>query len=34
MALYCVGDIQGCDNAFERLLATIGFSPSRDTLYV
>ncbi len=34
MALYCVGDIQGCDDAFERLLATIGFSPSRDTLYV
>lgn len=34
MALYCVGDIQGCDNAFERLLATIGFSPSRDALYV
>lgn len=34
MALYCVGDIQGCDNAFERLLATIGFSPSRDTLHV
>lgn len=34
MALYCVGDIQGCDDAFERLLATIGFSPSRDALYV
>lgn len=34
MAIYCVGDIQGCDDAFERLLATIGFSPSRDTLYV
>lgn len=34
MALYCVGDIQGCDDAFERLLAIIGFSPSRDTLYV
>jgi len=29
-----VGDIQGCDDAFERLLATIGFSPSRDALYV
>jgi bis(5'-nucleosyl)-tetraphosphatase (symmetrical) len=26
-----IGDIQGCDEAFERLLATIGFSPSRDT---
>jgi bis(5'-nucleosyl)-tetraphosphatase (symmetrical) len=27
-----IGDIQGCDEAFERLLARIGFSPSRDTL--
>jgi len=34
MATYCVGDIQGCDDAFGRLLAHIGFSPSRDTLYV
>ncbi len=34
MAIYCVGDIQGCDGAFERLLAHIGFSPSRDTLYL
>jgi bis(5'-nucleosyl)-tetraphosphatase (symmetrical) len=32
--LYLVGDIQGCDEAFERLLAEIGFSPSRDTLVV
>ena len=34
MALYCIGDIQGCDNAFERLLAHIGFSASRDTVYL
>ncbi|QXL85626.1 symmetrical bis(5'-nucleosyl)-tetraphosphatase [Comamonas sp. NLF-1-9] len=34
MALYCAGDIQGCDGALERLLALIGFSPSRDTLYL
>ena len=29
---YLVGDLQGCDDAFERLLAQIGFSPSRDGL--
>jgi bis(5'-nucleosyl)-tetraphosphatase (symmetrical) len=29
---YLVGDLQGCDDAFERLLAEIGFSPSRDGL--
>jgi bis(5'-nucleosyl)-tetraphosphatase (symmetrical) len=34
MALYCIGDLQGCLSPFERLLAEIGFSPSRDTLYV
>ena len=34
MALYCIGDIQGCSDAFERLLAHIGFSPSRDTVYL
>ena len=34
MALYCAGDIQGCDDAFERLLSLIDFSPSRDTLYL
>ena len=31
---YLVGDVQGCDDALERLLAAIGFSPSRDTLVV
>jgi bis(5'-nucleosyl)-tetraphosphatase (symmetrical) len=30
MALYLIGDIQGCDAALERLLAEVGFSPSRD----
>lgn len=34
MALYCVGDIQGCDTAFEQLLNSICFSPSRDTIYL
>lgn len=34
MALYLIGDIQGCDAALAQLLDTIDFSPSRDTLYV
>ena len=34
MAIYCVGDIQGCDAALGQLLQTIDFSPSRDTLYL
>jgi len=34
MALYCIGDIQGCDGALGRLLDTIGFSPSRDIVYL
>ena len=32
MALYLIGDVQGCDEALGRLLDTIAFSPSRDTL--
>ena len=32
--IYLVGDLQGCCNAFERLLAHIAFSPSRDRLYL
>ena len=32
MATYLIGDIQGCDSALQRLLDTIGYSPSRDTL--
>jgi bis(5'-nucleosyl)-tetraphosphatase (symmetrical) len=34
MALYLIGDVQGCDAALQRLLEKIGFSPSRDTLYL
>lgn len=34
MALYLIGDIQGCDTALQRLLDTLAFSPSRDTLFV
>ncbi len=34
MALYLIGDVQGCDAALQRLLDTIDFSASRDTLYV
>lgn len=32
MALYLIGDVQGCDQALGRLLDTVGFSPSRDRL--
>ncbi|RYF76293.1 MAG: symmetrical bis(5'-nucleosyl)-tetraphosphatase [Comamonadaceae bacterium] len=32
MALYLIGDVQGCDPALQRLLDTIAFSPSRDTV--
>ena len=31
---YLVGDVQGCCDALERLLAEIGFSASRDRLFV
>ncbi len=34
MALYCIGDIQGCDLALQRLLDGMDFSPSRDTVYL
>ena len=34
MALYLIGDVQGCDDALQRLLDKISFSPSRDTLYL
>jgi bis(5'-nucleosyl)-tetraphosphatase (symmetrical) len=31
---FIVGDVQGCCDAFDRLLAEIGFSPSRDHLWL
>jgi len=31
---YLIGDLQGCCDAFDRLLAEIDFSPSRDRLHV
>jgi len=34
MAHFLIGDIQGCDAPLGRLLEKIGFSPSRDTLYL
>jgi bis(5'-nucleosyl)-tetraphosphatase (symmetrical) len=34
MAVYLIGDIQGCSEPLERLLRKLDFSPSRDTLFV
>jgi bis(5'-nucleosyl)-tetraphosphatase (symmetrical) len=34
MALYLIGDVQGCDAALGQLLDKLAFSPSRDTLYL
>jgi bis(5'-nucleosyl)-tetraphosphatase (symmetrical) len=34
MSIYLIGDVQGCDGALQRLLDTLAFSPSRDTLYL
>ena len=34
MALYMIGDVQGCHAPLQRLLQKIDFSPSRDTLYL
>ncbi len=34
MALYCIGDVQGCNAALGRLLERIDFSASRDTLFL
>ena len=31
---FLIGDLQGCRDALDRLLAEIGFSPSRDRLHV
>jgi bis(5'-nucleosyl)-tetraphosphatase (symmetrical) len=34
MALYFIGDLQGCHEPLQRLLQRLDFSPSRDTLYL
>jgi len=34
MALYLIGDVQGCDGPLQDLLDKISFSPSRDTIYL
>jgi bis(5'-nucleosyl)-tetraphosphatase (symmetrical) len=34
MALYLIGDIQGCDEPLQRLLEAVAFSPSRDTAFL
>jgi bis(5'-nucleosyl)-tetraphosphatase (symmetrical) len=34
MGLYLIGDVQGCDAALQQLLGKIGFSPSRDHLFL
>ena len=34
MALYAVGDLQGCMDSFERLLRALDFSPDRDHLWL
>ena len=31
---YLIGDLQGCCDALDRLLAEIGFSPSRDQVHL
>jgi bis(5'-nucleosyl)-tetraphosphatase (symmetrical) len=32
--IYLIGDLQGCCDAFDRLLDHIGYSPSRDQIYL
>ena len=34
MAMYLIGDVQGCDGALKRLLDELAFSASRDSLYL
>jgi bis(5'-nucleosyl)-tetraphosphatase (symmetrical) len=34
MAIYAIGDIQGCYDPFRRLLDAIDFDPDRDTLWL
>jgi bis(5'-nucleosyl)-tetraphosphatase (symmetrical) len=31
---YLIGDLQGCRDPLDRLLATVGFSPSRDRIHL
>ena len=34
VSTYAIGDIQGCFDAFQRLLAAIAFQPDRDRLWL
>jgi bis(5'-nucleosyl)-tetraphosphatase (symmetrical) len=34
MAIYAVGDIQGCSDEFEALLTQLSFDPARDRLWI
>ena len=34
MAVYAIGDLQGCYDPFRRLLDEIKFEPSTDTLWL
>ena len=34
MAMYLIGDVQGCDKPLGQLLETLDFSPSRDTVFI
>ncbi|MBL3529571.1 MAG: metallophosphoesterase, partial [gamma proteobacterium endosymbiont of Lamellibrachia anaximandri] len=34
MAAYAIGDIQGCYDELQRLLAFIEFDPSKDKLWL
>ncbi|WP_428837332.1 metallophosphoesterase, partial [Streptomyces malaysiensis] len=34
MSTYLIGDLQGCLKELDQLLAEVGFSPSRDQLWL